>query len=184
MKHTLSKLLTAVSVILMLSAVAIAVFMRNAPPIITSSLHEADLQTEQFMEALCSGEYPAAEKLLVGSPDLTPTDNFGSPSTEALWDAYIHSFSYEFQGSCYSDEYGLYRNVTITAADLPALIADLVIPTANDEDILNALTNMLEQGDYTASHTLTLQLSGHRGQWKIHPTPQLIALLQGSIGGA
>ena len=193
MKQSLSKLFAALSAILLLAVVIFSISMRNAPPIIIGSLHEADLQSEQFMDALCSGDYSFAEQLLAGSLEITPTVAHSSPLTQALWEAYIHNFSYEFQGSCYSDEFGLYRDVTITALDLPTFMADLqtrsaIFSTTQDHDhIMNTLAEavptMLTRGDYTASHHLTLQLTAHNGQWRIQPTPQLIALMQGSMGG-
>ena len=193
MKHTLSKLFYTLSVILMLSAVILSFSMRNAPPIIIGSLNEAELQTEQFMEALCRSDYAAAEKLLAGSPELTPDKDHENPLTQALWEAYLHSFSYEFQGSCYSDEFGLYRDVTVSALNLPALMTDLqsrsaIHSAAQDHvHIMNTLAEavprMIAHGEYSAVHHLTLQLTAHKGQWKIQPTPQLIALMQGSTGG-
>lgn len=193
MNQRLSKLFAAVSVILLLAAVIFALSMRNAPPILAGSLNEAELQTEQFMEALCRSDYAAAEKLIAGSPDFTPNEDQENPLTQALWEAYLHSFSYEFQGCCYSDEFGLYRDVTVYALNLPALMADLQSCSAihsgtqDHDQIMNALAesvpNMIAHGDYTTPHHLTLQLTAHKGQWKIQPTPQLIALMQGSTGG-
>lgn len=187
MKHTLSKLFSALSVLLLLAAVIFALSMRNAPPILAVSLNEAELQTEQFMEALCRSDYAAAEKLIAGSPTLTPNEDQENPLTQALWEAYLHSFSYEFHGSCYTDEYGLYRDVTVTVLDLPSLMTDLqsrpTVGLTNTDALIQAIPHMITHGDYTAPHHLTLQLTAHKGQWKIQPTPQLIALMQGSTGG-
>lgn len=193
MKYRLSKLFSTLSVVLLLGAVILTFSVRNTPPILVGSLHKADLQSEHFMEVLCSGDYTAAEKLLAGSPDLTPDKAYASPLTQALWEAYIHSFSYEFQDSCYSDAFGLYRNVTVTTLDLPLFMADLQTRfpihsgTQDHDQIMNTLAeavpNLIARGEYSTTHHLTLQLTARNGQWKILPTPQLINLLQGNVGG-
>ncbi len=190
MMNRLSKLLGALSAILLLSAVVLALSLRNADPISTGSIAAADAQTEGFMEALCSGEYDTAAGYLRGSPALAPQDAFSNALTEALWSAYTDTTDYTFHGSCYADDYGLYRDVTVTRLDIPAVIADLQsrssvsLSKSDREDLAEIAAELIAKGTYTTEYTITLQLTGFGGQWQIEPTPQLIALMQGTVGGA
>lgn len=185
MKDIFSKLLGCLTVLLLLTAVVLSVSMRNAQPLTVGSFAAAEAQTEQFMNALCSGDYETAEGLISGGHSLAPAEEFSDPLTQTLWEAYTGSLSHTFNGGCYADQYGLYRDVTVTALDIPALMADLQRKTALTEDSLgDAAMDMIARGDYTMTHTLTLQLTGSGGHWQLLPTPQLIALMQGSMGGA
>ncbi len=194
MKQTLSKFLGYMSFILLLAAVILTISLRNSSPIIVGSLSEADVQTERFMDAVCNGDFDTAEKLISSSHDLTPKEEHTNPLTKTLWEAYRSNLTYRFHGGCYADDYGLYRDVTITALDLPALMSDLqtrsaIVQSNTDEDqimekLAETAADMIARGGYTTERTLTLRLTGHSGDWQIQITPQLIALLQGSMGGA
>ena len=190
MMNRLSKLLGALSAILLLTAAVSALSLKNADPITTGSLAAADAQTEQFMEALCRGEFDTAANCLKGSPILAPAGAFSDALTEALWSAYADSLDYTFHGGCYADDYGLYRDVTVTRLDIPAVIADLQsrssvsLSKPDHEDLAEIAAELIAKGTYTTEYTITLQLTGFGGQWQIEPTPQLVALMQGTVGGA
>ncbi len=184
MKNPLSALFGLLFAASLGAALFLTLIAGNAP-IITDSLTEAEAQTQRLMDAVCSGDYAAAEELLTGGLRLVPEGEHSSALTQALWDAYIDTLSYSFHGGCYADDYGLYRDVTVTILDIPALLNDLPIGLGRTEDEQAAdVQSALAKGDYTATRTLTLQLTGHGGRWMIHATPQLVDLMQGSMGGA
>ena len=192
MINKLSKLFGILSVITLSAAVLFAVAMKNTPSLTVGSWDAADFLSEQFMEAVCCGNYADAEAMLIGSPVLHLEQGFTNPLSERLWDAYISTLSYTFHGSCYSSDHGLYRDVTLTILDIPTLLTDLqkqsvylpAFSSAAEMNILaEAVQDTIESGSYTTTRTLTLQLMTHRGKWKISPTVELIDLMQGSMGG-
>ena len=183
--------------------------MNEQPPMITGNLSAAEQQTTAFMDAICSRDFSVAEDLLAGSPKLDSNIQPSNPFSEALWDAYYESMSYTFQGSCYTDEYGLYRDVTITYLSIPALMEDLqpraplllanaavdCPETAYDgngnytqdfiyKTLAAEAEAMLHIKDYTVTRTLTLQITGKGGHHIIQNTPALMDLISGSMGGA
>lgn len=181
MKTVLSKLFALLSVLLLSAAVLAALALSNAPLVSDAAIGAADAQTERFMSALCSGDLHTAEAMLNGSPLSAPREPFSDGLTQTLWEAHWDTLSYQFHGSCYADDYGVYRNVTVTALDLPRLISDL---QRYPSDRAEAAARMIDGGGYTRTHSITLQLTGHGGAWRIQPTEQLIGLMQGSTGGA
>ena len=200
----LSSLFGVLFVLLLCVSLALTAFMRNTSPATAEPFTAADFMTEGFMEALCSGDYTTAEKYLNSNTSIAPEQEFTNALTKTLWDAYIQTLSYEFHGGCYSDDYGLYRDVTVTATDISALMAELqeqsaillankALETDTDGDysqefimdtLAEASAEMVCTKDFTTERTLTLQVVYHNGRWMVQPTPQLIDLMQGSMGGA
>ena len=202
-------LLGVACVVLLAAAAILGIAMRNALPITAGSMQNAEAQTEKLMNAVCSGDYTAAEDLLSGSLKLTLEREPTNSLYRVLWDAYSDSLDYRFQGSCYADNYGLYRDVTVTMLDIPTLMEDLQkrstlllyskaenspqsIYDANgnytQKFIMDTLgeeaDSMIANNDYTTTQTLTLHLTGSGGQWYIQPDPLLIDWIRGGMGGA
>lgn len=202
--NLLSSLFGILFLLLLCASLVLTAFMRNTPPATAEHFAAADLQTECFMEAFCSGDYITAETYLNSNRSIALEQDFSNALSKALWDVYIQNLSYEFHGGCYSDNYGLYRDVTITATDISALMAELqeqsaillankALATDTDDDytqefitdtLAGAVAEMACNKDFTTTRTLTLQVVYHKGHWMIQPTSQLIDLMQGSMGGA
>ena len=127
MKRTnvLSALFGVFFVLLLAATAVLAVSARNSSPVMAGALERAEVRTEALMDAICAGDYAAAEKLISGRPDLEIDRDPSNPLSLVLWEAYIERLSYEFRGDCYYDDYGVYRDVTVTLLDISAVMEQL-----------------------------------------------------------
>lgn len=210
MIHTkkLSAIFGLLSLLLLVGTVLLAVSQRNADPRLPDSMKPAEAQTREFMEAVVTCDYTAVEKLLSGSPDLGTDRVPTNPLSQYLWDIYGSSLSYRFDGDCYADDYGVYRDVIVTMADLTAMMDDLQGHAAillageaaadpdnaynpdgsyRQEFIYFALAKEAAQMDvncYMTERRLTLQLEHEGGKWVVRPDRSLLDVLAGGMGGA
>lgn len=202
------KLFAVLSILLLVGTVLLAVTQRNADPRFPASMKLAEAQTRELMEAVVTCDYTAVEKHLSGNPDLGTDRTPSDPLSQNLWKLYGSSLSYEFDGPCYADDYGIYRDVTVTMADLTAMMTDLQAHSAillagkaaedpenayNDdgsyrqEFIFSALAAeaaQMDVGNYLTQRSLTLQLEHESGRWVIRPDRSLLDVLAGGMGGA
>jgi len=210
MKSTkiVSALFGVLFVLLLMGTAALGISARSNAPVMAGSLESAEVRTEALMEAICSRDYAAAEKLISGKPDLEPNREPATELSKVLWEAYGESMSYEFQSGCYFDDYGVYRDVKVTLLDIPALMEQLQSRSAmilsgkavsnpaeaydgnggyRQEFIMKALAEaaeeMIREDSYLTTWDLTLQLTGRRGQWVVQQDHGLMSLIAGGIGG-
>ena len=107
-----SKILSAVfgvlGILLMVATAAVSIASRNAQPRMLESPEAASAQAQRMMDALCAGDYEAAQSCIYGRPDL----GAGEPEdavSKLLWDAFTDSLSYEFTGLCRVTDTGFAR---------------------------------------------------------------------------
>ena len=195
--------------LLLCAALVLSFSMRGKAPLTLGGIDTARRQTEQLMDAICAADFSAAEDLISGSPKLTAKTKNNDALTVALWDAYYSSISYHFLGDCYADDYGLYRDVSVTYIDIPALMDALQLhapllladkaaeahdsaygadgeytPEFISETLAAEAKKLLQTNAYTVTRTLTLQPIGSGGHWVIQNTPELMDFISGSMGGA
>ena len=91
-----SKILSAVfgvlGILLMVATAAVSIASRNAQPRMLESPEAASAQAQRMMDALCAGDYEAAQSCIYGQPDL----GAGEPEdavSRLLWDAFTDSLS-------------------------------------------------------------------------------------------
>ena len=89
-----SKILSAVfgvlGILLMVATAAVSIASRNAQPRMLESPEAASAQAQRMMDALCAGDYEAAQSCIYGRPDL----GAGEPEdavSKLLWDAFTLS---------------------------------------------------------------------------------------------
>ena len=204
----LSVIFGLLSILLLAGTVLLAVSQRNADPRLPASMKLAEAQTRELMEAVVTCDYTAVEKLLSGSPELGTDRVPSNPLSQSLWSIYGGSLSYAFDGPCYADDYGIYRDVTVTMADLTAIMDDLQSHAAillagkaaeapdkaynadgsyRQEFIYSALAEeaaQLDASKYMTERSLTLQLEHAGGKWVVRPDRSLLDVLAGGMGGA
>lgn len=204
----LSVLFGLLGVLLLAGTVLLTLSFRSSAPKLPESMKHAEAQTRELMEAVITQDYAAAEGLMSGCPDLQDMGEPANPLSRQLWDMYGSSLSYKFDGPCYADDYGVYRDVTVTMADLTAIMTEvqshapiLLANKATDHPdtaynadgsyrqdfILQTLAEEaagLQAEDYLTSRTLTLQLEGRGGQWVVRADRSLLDVLSGGMGGA
>lgn len=187
------------------TAICYACF-HQTPPMIQTPVEEAEVRSEALMEDICRGDYVAAGESLYGSPELKWDPDTASELGALLWQAYSSTMSYEFAGPCYATGSGIFRDVTITVLDIPALqpkiqeqFLQLMEPhltearydsEAFDENgllrqtfaadmLAQAVEQVLQQDNAFASHRITLELVLENGQWWVMPKRSLIDIVAG-----
>lgn len=197
----------AVIAVVMIAATAVGyVCFHRQPPMLQTPIEDAEARTEMLMEAICSGDYAAAGESLYGKPELQWDQETAAWLSTRLWQAYGESMSYAFSGSCYATGSGIYRDVTITALDVPALSPkiqerfDLLLEPyltvsrydseIYDEngvllqdftaDILHqAVEQILLEENASVDYQITLELTFQDGQWWVVPEQPLIDIIAG-----
>ncbi len=194
--------------VLMLASAGLILMSLKAQPRVEALPPEAQAHTEALLAQIAAGDFAAASELLYGQPELGaqghPKDSFGM----LVWDAYLQSISYEFQGECYMDGAQLRRDVTITALDIPSVTENLRtrahalmtqrVEAATEMSQLyddsgefrpelvsavlhDALSQALQEDARTASWTVQLTLIRENDQWWAVPSPALWKALTGNL---
>ncbi len=193
--------------VLILGTVGLCLRSLDAPVKLLASAQDAEARTETLMEALVQGDYDGVSSVLYGQPSLGGDEEPSQEIGVLLWEAYGSSISYTFDQGCYATDTGLARDVTVTALDISAVMApleerfnDLLEEQAAEEDpsvvydeddgyreefvmavLAQAAEQVLTQGSYLSSQTVTLELTCQDGQWWVVPGTELLRLLSGGL---
>lgn len=198
----------AVGAALMLGTIVLCLFSLDAPVEMVGMPKEAMACAEDMMDALAEGDFAAAVKRMYGQPELgadgTPDDTMSAQ----VWQAFLDSISYEFVGVCYAKDSGIYRDVSITVLDVPALMETLPnrvstlaaqrMELAEDMDALyddsghfraelvqevlqEAVAQALRDNTATTSYDVTLKLICREGQWWVVPDQALLQAISGGM---
>lgn len=205
--NILSKVFAFAAAGLILAAVAGYNLYGNTPLMLLTPMDHPEKQTQTLMEAVCKGDYSAAEDVLYGHPKLVWNPDQASQLGSVLWDAFDDSISYEFSGGCYATSSGIFRDVTVTALDIPALIpriqarfqqllpqrsteyqklSDVLDENGNYHEsfvmgvLLEAAEQVLQEGNSFSSWSLTLELVRQDGRWLVVPSQQLVSIMSGA----
>ena len=201
-----SVLFAVIAVVLVVATAVGYVCFHNEPPMIQTSIEGAEAKTEMLMEAICGGDNTAVRESLYGTPDLQWNQDSAAWLSTRLWSAYTNSMSYAFSGPCYATESGIFRDVTVTALDVPALHPKiqeqfqlLLEPyltvsrydsEVNDENgdlrqeftaevLHQAVEQILLEDNACADYQITLELTFQDGQWWVVPKQSLIDIIAG-----
>ena len=204
----LSAIFAVLAVALIAATAAGYMYFHQTPPMIQVPQEDAEVRAELLMESLCQGDYAAAGESLYGSPELQWDPEAASELGALLWEAYSGSMTYEFSGPCYATGDGLFRDVTVTVLDIPALCQKvgerfqaLMEPylveveygsEAFDENgvlrqefsegkLRKAVEQVLLLRNSYASHQITLELVYQNGQWWVMPKQNLIDIVAGVV---
>lgn len=204
-----SKILSAVfgvlGILLMVATAAVSIASRNAQPRMLESPEAASAQAQHMMDALCAGDYEAAQSCIYGRPDL----GAGEPEdavSKLLWDAFTDSLSYEFTGLCRVTDTGFARDATVTCLDVSGVTAAvpqrakalLEAKAAAAEDkteiynednsyrnelvdqaLNDAVTQALSEDAQTVTRDVTLGLIYQDGAWWVVPDQALLKIISG-----
>lgn len=91
---------------------------RNIRPVLVYGGQEASARAEELMDAVCSGNFEGAEKLLLGTPDLGADRKPEDPVGRMIWDAYLNSLDYRMVGGIYPTDRGIAQDVKIISLEL------------------------------------------------------------------
>lgn len=163
----------------------------------------------RFLDAVCTGNYPAAYTELRDYADLGLADMPTSPAGQRVYQALHESFSYSLAGECRTDKLEAVQPVRFTYLDLARLedaVADetqrqveAIVQTRSinevydenrryrpevaNEAYLAALNVVLQNAPaYYAETEFELSLAYTDGRWQILASPALLRALAGGIG--
>ena len=193
---------------LMALALVLVMATPGTTPTLLSPAQEAQDQVVAAMDALCQGDFPAVEQLLLGNPTLGADREPADAASALIWKAFIGSFSYELSGDCYATDTGVAQDVTLTYLDIPSVTANLAQRSEKhlarlqkqathtyeiyDEngnfrtDVVQQVLNTVvqeairEDATYTST-TFTLQLVMRDGQWYIISNSDFIRAISGGM---
>lgn len=178
-----------------------AFYEPDARPVMLRQPQQAYHRAVEFLSALEAGRLQAGADCLLGQPDLGADRPARDAAGRVLWDAFVHSFSWEILGDCYAAENGVSLQVSITTLDMDASTASLgervqvllqqrLDNARSMEEIYDASGNYLdsllrellaqaatealaEEGVYI-TRELTLSMIWQDGCWWILPDPALL----------
>ena len=204
----LSVLFAVVTVLLILITVGLYLRTSDSPLLLLPTLKQADRQTEDLMDAVCSGNDAEAGQLMYGQPQLHHSHIFSSQVHDILWDYYRGNMSYEFSGSCYVSASGVFRDVAVTAPDLKQILpliearAETLLTEyleqpgataeAYDEEgyfreeilsriLCEAADHVLADACPSATLQVSLELIRRDGRWTVLPNQALLSFLSGAM---
>jgi len=212
MKQTkmLSAIFAAVGLLLAAAAVALSLSCLRAEPVLVSVPEDAEQCAQSLMDAICRGDFAAAERRLYGTPDLGVDRPAADDVGQLIWKEYVDSLEYAFDGEFYATDSGIARDVTITALELASVTQtlgqrsqDLLarrVEKAEDvsqiydenneyreEFVMNILFDAafqsLQEDARYSSQKVTLNLVFRQGKWWVMPDPALLSAISGGTAG-
>ena len=162
-----------------------------------------------FLNAICTGNYPAAYAELRDYSDLGLSEMPASPAGQRVYQALHESFSYSLAGECRTDKLEATQPVRFTYLDLARLEdavadetqrqAETIVQTRSTSEVydenrkyrpevaneayLAALNVVLQNAPaYYAEAAFDLSLAYTDGRWQILASPALLRALAGGIG--
>ena len=108
-----SGLFLAIGLGLMGLALVLVMATPGATPVLLSPAQEAQEQVVSAMDALCQGDFPTVEQMLLGNPSLGVDREASDEVGAMIWDAFVKSLSYELVGDCHTTENGLAQKVKL-----------------------------------------------------------------------
>ena len=210
MKKT-SEVLGALALVLAVLTAALVWMAKDRAPLLLGQPEAAMEQAGTVMDRLCAGDYAGASAGMVGNPDLgadrEPTDEVG----KLLWQAFLESLSYEFQGQPYAVDRGIAWDAVVTCLDFDSVTENLGdrsrellnqrVARAEDvrevydehheyrEDVVmevlrEAVETAIREDAETTALDMTVTLACVDGQWLVVPDGELLKVFSwGTVGG-
>lgn len=177
-----------------------------APKIVEQSEH-ARLCAEEFLDAVCHGDFEAAQSRILGQPDLGLNREPETDVNRLIWDAFVDSLSGTLAGDSYATDTGPAWDMTVTFLDIAA-VTDAMTAKAGEvlsqrqdqsgetlldengqypetlvqEVLLEAAGLALEEAT-PVTRELTLNLVFQDDQWWISADKALLEVLSGGLAG-
>lgn len=209
-KRILSGLFGLLGCALAALTVAVSLWAMHMAPVLVVPPAAAEETAQAVFEAVCAGDYDAADNLMYGSPDLgvgrEPSDEVGA----LLWNAFVDSTSYTLDGHCYATDSGVAQDVSFTCLDFSSVTASLRdraqtllverVEAAEDADsiydengdyredfvmkvLLDVTKDALEEDSQFTTRKLTVNLVYKQGQWWVVADQALLSAISGGTAG-
>lgn len=203
-----SRIFGVLGMILLVGSILLCLLVHSADPI-RGDLSVLETKAVSMLDAVCRGDYPAAQAELYGGPDLGLDREPGGEHAAAIWEAFQKSLSYELTGEVTVEGSDVTQNVTIRHLEIPSVTEAMQthfvaliqqrIDQAEEmsevydetgsirEDLVAELTaQALEQAISEAQpqrSDLTLTYVYQDGCWQISPDQALIRAITGGLAG-
>ena len=196
------------AIALMCLALVLVMGQPGAKPTLMTTAQDAQDRVSAAMDAICQGDFTAAEPYLLGQPklgvDRAPTE----PAAALIWDAFLDSLSYQLNGSCYATDTGVAQDITLTYLNIPSVTANLAQRSEShleklqqeathtyelyDENgdflqevvlqvLQTAVAEALQEDAQHITTTFTLQLVYRDGLWYVVANSDFITAISGGI---
>lgn len=206
-KLFLSWLFGLLGICLMVGTAVLCFASLDAAPKVVEQPEQARLCAEEFVDAVCHGDFEAVQNRMLGQPDLgldrAPEDGVN----RLIWDAFVDSLSGTLYRGSYTTDTGLAWDMTVTFLDISA-VTDAMTAKAGevlsqrqaqsgedllDEDgqypealvqevLLEAARLALEEA-VPVTRELTLNLVFQDGRWWVTGDKALLEVLSGGLAG-
>lgn len=206
---TLSRVLTALGLVLVIVTGILAFSARSLPVTLLSEPREAEEAVQALVDALNQGSLSQASLVLYGQPSLEEQPDFDNPFLSTVWERYLDSLTCRVEGDCVASDSGISLSIVVDTLDIPAVLPQVehryqeLLPLRSElEDsktvyhddgsyrevfVLSVLDEaareILSQDCPTTSRKVTLTLVYRENRWWILPQEGLMDILAGGFAG-
>lgn len=206
---TLSRVLTALGLVLVIVTGVLAFSARSLPVTLLSEPREAEKTVQALVDALNQGNLAQVGLALYGQPTLEETPEFGNPFLTTVWERYLESLSCRAEGDCVASDSGLSQSVIMEALDIQGALPAVerryqeLLPLRSESEAAETVYNddgsyreefvlsvldeaareILSQDCPTISRNVTLTLVYRENRWWILPQEGLMDILAGGFAG-
>lgn len=208
MKRVFTGICAFLACIFTAAAIAAVIFCQGKLPVLVQPSQDAVRQAENFMEAVCRGNFVQAQTMLHGQPDLGADRMPSGTVGQMVWNAYVESLDYELVGPLCVTENGLVQNVKIISLELSTATEEVgerargllngAIESAEDvselydgrnnyrEDLVTELLDQaareaLEEDVRYGYQVIPLQLVFEDGCWQVVADQKLLDAISGGL---
>lgn len=180
----------------------------NSIPVLLAPVEEAEAQAQALMDAVSTGDYSAAEALILGNPKLGVDREAADTVGVMIWEAFVESYSYELVGDSFATDSGIAQNVKVSYLDMNSVTANLRersqilleerVAQAEDVDeiydenndykeefvmdvLKEAVEDALAEDAEMTGAEFTLNLVYRDGNWLVVSDSALMAAISGNI---
>ena len=125
MKKVISVLFALVAVAAAAAAIYLCFTSLDAEPVLTSNPVEAENRIQDFMDAVCDGDYDQVSAYIAGHPNLGLSREASDEVGVLLWNAHTDSLRYTLVGECHATDDGLAQKISLTGLDISSVTAVL-----------------------------------------------------------
>lgn len=209
-RFSLPDILTAAGAGILVTTLCLVFYGIHHDPAILKYPARAEARAEEFLNAVCGGDYGRASERLYGLPNLGTPPEGGSEIVSLMWDSFLDSLEYDLLGECYPEGAGVAVDAKIRFADIPAAIQTLgdrsralleerILAAESSRELYdenneyrqeivaqilrNAATQALADNAQKREQSVTLRLVYEQGQWWVLPEKELLDVLAGAFSG-
>lgn len=197
-----------VGAVLLAGSIALCLMFRSGPVYMDEFPAGAVQCSDVLAYAISQKDFASVEQCLYGRPGLDMAGTPEDPMAAAVWKEFNNSFSFSYQGDCYAEEAGIFRDATVTYLEVASVTENLQtrahalltqkVETATDmaqlygedgqfrQDLVDqVLTEALEQAiredARQVTETVTVELVHREGRWWAIPDTALLTALSGGL---